>query len=217
MKTHLPGFTLFALLPLLTLIASTASAQIVYENGPINGQENAWTINFGFALGDSFVVSGTNSTIGGFAFGAWLTPGDVLQSAELSITSEVLGGTTYFDQDINFTASGCFLNSDNFQVCTETGQFTPFSLSAGTYWVNLQNAVSAGGNPVFWDQNEGVGCDSPGCPSIGSEGAPGTIPSEAFSVLGTSGGGGTTPEPGSLLLFASGIVASATVLRRKLS
>ena len=26
------------------------------------------------------------------------------------------------------------------------------------YWLNLQNATSAGGDPVYWDENSGVGC-----------------------------------------------------------
>lgn len=212
-------FSLVVLFPLL-LIASAASAQTLYENGPINGEVDAWTINEGFALGDTFFISNPSSTVTGLAFGVWLIPGDVLQSAEVTITSEVLGGTTYFDQDISFTASGCFMNTFNYQVCTETGMFSGPTLNSGTYWVNLQNAITADGNPAYWDQNEGIGCNSPGCPSIGSEGGimDATIPSEAFSILGTSSGTGTgsTPEPGSLVLFASGLVASVTLLRRKL-
>ena len=205
-----------ALLSLLLVAGSPAAAQVLYENGPINGEDTAWTINFGFELGDTFFLS-NNSTITGFSFGVWLTPGDVLQSAEVSITSEVLGGTVYFDQQVNFTASGCFLNNVSFQVCTETTAFNGPTLQSGTYWVNMGNAVTADGDPAFWDQNEGVGCHSPGCPSIGSEGIPGTIPSEAFSILGNSNGTGTTPEPGSLMLFATGALSTAMFLRRKLS
>lgn len=210
---------MFALAALLLLVALSASAQTLYENGPINGQVNAWTINEGFSLGDTFFLPNPTSTVTGLAFGVWLTPGDTLQSAEVSITSDVLGGTTYFDQNVTFTSSGCFLNNLNFQVCTETGLFNGPTLNGGTYWVNLQNAITAGGNPAYWDQNDGVGCHSQGCPSDASNGGimGATIPSESFSVLGTSGGGGTTPEPGSLVLFASGVMASATLLRRKLS
>lgn len=215
-KTRVCLLVLVALL----LITTAASAQTLYENGPINGQVNAWTINEGFSLGDTFFLSNPTSTVTGLAFGVWLTPGDVLQSAEVSITSDVLGGTTYFDQDVTFTASGCFENTFNYQVCTETGMFNGPTLNSGTYWVNLQNAITTDGNPAYWDQNEGVGCNSPGCPSIASNGSilDATIPSESFSVLGTSSGTGTgtTPEPGSLLLFASGTVGTITLLRRKL-
>ncbi len=214
-KTRFPLVVLFCL---LLLIAVTASAQTLYENGPINGQVDAWTINEGFALGNTFFLSNPTSTVTGLAFGVWLTPGDTLESAEVSITSDVLGGTTYFDQDVSFTASGCFQNNFNYQVCTETGLFNGPTLSSGTYWVNLQNAITAGGNPAYWDQNAGVGCHSQGCPSIASNGGimDATLPSEAFSVLGTAGGGGSSPEPGSLVLFGSGVAASVTLLRRKL-
>jgi hypothetical protein len=205
---------MFALLPLALTLASPA--QTLYENGPINGEVDAWTINFGFEIGDSFTISGGNSTVGGLSFGAWLTPGDTLESAEVSITENPLGGTVYFDQVVNFTQSGCFLNNYAYDVCTERGTFNGPALNNGTYWVNLQNAVTTDGDPVYWDENSGVGCHSPGCPSEGNLGGfEGSIPSEAFTILGTAGTG-STPEPGSLLLFASGLVSTAAFLRRRL-
>ena len=39
------------------------------------------------------------------------------------------------------------------------------------------------------------------------------LPSEAFTI---TGGTGTTPEPSSIMLFGSGILGLAGVLRRKL-
>jgi len=75
------------------------------------------------------------------------------------------------------------------------------------------------GDPVFWDQNYGKGCggsDGKGanCPSMASESAIGTIYSESFTITGS--GTGTTPESSSIMLFASGILGLAGVLRRKL-
>src|SRR5579871_371739 len=202
------------LLALCFFVALTASAQTLYENGPINGETDAWTINFGFVVPDSFTISTGSSTITGLSFGAWLSPGDLLQSVEVAITSEPLGGTTYFDQHVSFTQSGCFVNNYGFDVCTETGSFNGPTLNDGTYWVNLENAVSSMGNPVYWDENSGIGCHSPGCPSQAGGGL-GSIPSEAFSILGTSSGTGTVPEPGRLLLFAGGLLASAGLFRRR--
>jgi hypothetical protein len=87
----------------------------------------------------------------------------------------------------------------------------------GMYWLELQNAVDTQGNPVFWDQNSGVGCHSPGCPSEAGENFE-SIPSEAFSLLGTSSASTSTsvPEPSSLMLFASGVLGLGGLLRRKL-
>ncbi|HZP24476.1 MAG TPA: PEP-CTERM sorting domain-containing protein [Terriglobales bacterium] len=205
---------LLAAICLLLLLSLPAAAQVLYENGPINGQTDAWTINFGFVVPDTFTISGS-STITGLAFGAWLSAGDVLQSVEVSITSEPFGGTTYFDQQVNFTQSGCFVNNYGFDVCTETGSFNGPTLNNGTYWVNLENAISSMGDPVYWDENSGIGCHSPGCPSQAGGGI-GSIPSETFSILGTSSGTGSVPEPGSLVLFAGGLLTSVGFFRRRM-
>jgi len=214
MKTCFSLVTVVTLLWLLLNIASPASAQTLYENGPINGEMLGWTINLGFFVADSFTIANSNSTISGFSFGAWLLPGDVLESAEVSISTEPYGGTSYFDGTVNFTASGCFENFQGFNVCTETGTFNGPTLSAGTYWLELSNAVTVEGNPVYWDENNGVGCHSLGCPSTALDSSDGTIPSEAFSMLGSQSGTGTTPEPISLVLFASGALGVVEWIRR---
>jgi hypothetical protein len=205
-----------AALPLAFMTTSPAAAQTLYENGPINGETDAWTINNGFVIADTFTISGGSSTVGGLSIGAWLTPGDVLESAEVSITEFPISGTVYFDQVVNFTQSGCFLNNYSYDVCTETSSFNGPTLNNGTYWVNLQNAVTSDGDPVYWDENSGIGCHSVGCPSEADNGGLGTLSSEAFTILGTATGTGSTPEPGSLLLFGGGLVVSFGFVRRKL-
>jgi hypothetical protein len=72
-----------------------------------------------------------------------------LESAEVSITSSELGGTSYFDQTVNFTQSGCVANQLGFNVCTESAVFSGPSLNAGTYWLNLQNASVSTGDPIY--------------------------------------------------------------------
>jgi hypothetical protein len=189
-----------------------AEAGTVYEDGPINGTVDAWTINFGFIVGDTFTVSAGTSTITGFSFGAWLSPGDVLETVQLTIESQPFG-TIYFDQVVSFTASGCVLNQYGYNVCEETASFAGPTLDNGTYWALLQNAVVNTGNPVYWDENSGIGCHSPGCPSD-TYVEEGTIPAESFTVLG--GPVGTTPEPRTIVLFGSGVVVLVGVLRRNL-
>lgn len=199
-------------LALITLLvgATFALAQNdIYDDGPTDGQDLGWTINFGFAVSNTFVVS-TPSTINGLTFAAWLFPGDILETADVSITSSEFGGTTYFDQTVGFTASGCFQNTIGYNVCNETASFSGFNLNPGTYWLNLENAIVDTGEPVYWDENGG--------PSEASNNSVDTLPAESFTMLGRQGSGtGTTPEPSSIVLLGSGILGLAGVLRRKLS
>jgi hypothetical protein len=202
----------FPWVSLLCLVLSVipAIAQVdLYNDGPTDGQDIGWTINFGFAVSDSFTLS-NNSIVNGLTFAAWLFPGDVLETTEVSITSSEFGGTTYFDQTVSFSASGCFTNRFGYNVCDESGTFSGVALNAGTYWVNLQDGVVNTGDPVYWDANNG--------PSRSSASSIGSITSESFTVLGssTSTGTGSTPEPGSLVLFGSGILGVGVLLRRKL-
>jgi uncharacterized repeat protein (TIGR03803 family) len=150
----------------------------VYDNGPTNGNTDAWTINFGYIVSDSFPVGTDNSSVTGMSFAAWLYPGDTVTSVEVSITSSENGGTSYFDQVVNFTQGTCTNNEYGYNVCNETASFSGPTLNTGTYWVNLQNATVTSGDPVYWDENSG--------PSLAYESSLGTIPSESFTILGGS-------------------------------
>lgn len=209
MKLRIPPLSLL----LLSLMALPAMANTVYDNGPINGTTDAWTINFGFVVSNTFTVGAGGDRVDELAFGAWLFPGDVLLNAEVSITDAEFGGNTFFDGVVNFTQGNCTGNQYGFIVCTEAGSFPETNLAAGTYWLNLQNASVNTGDPVYWDENSGA--------SQASENSVGTVPSEAFTVLNggdtvtTTTGTTTIPEPSSLMLFGSGILAVADFLRRK--
>ena len=51
-----------------------------YENGPINGNVDAWTINFGFTVSDSYLAAGTS--VNGFEFGVRELPGDRMNGVD---------------------------------------------------------------------------------------------------------------------------------------
>jgi hypothetical protein len=200
----LPVIALLALLA-LSLASLPAAAQEIYDNGPINGNTDAWTINFGYAVSDSFTVGAGGATITGLSFGFWELGQTDLDSVDVAITSSEFGGTTYFDGTVNFTYSGCSTNQNGYYVCIGTGNFNGPTLAGGTYWLTLENACCDDGG-IFWDENSG--------PSSASESSVGTIPSESFTMYGNTTTG-TTPEPGSLALFGSGVSGIAAILRRR--
>src|SRR5271166_3754481 len=206
MKTHI------ALLIILCLVlAAPALAQWSYENGPINGNVDAWTINFGYTVSDSYVAAG--ASVNGFAFGARELPGDMMTSVDWVLStgpcSNPQGGCgTILGSG---TASGSnltdkFLSHNGFGFDIDLIAVSNLNVpeTSGTeYWLTLENAmVPNNGDPVYWDQNSGIGCMSKGCPSTAYESAVGTVPSESFTI---TGGSGTTPEPGSFILLISGI------------
>lgn len=205
----------------LLVAAVPSSAQVLYDDGPINGTTDAWTINFGFVIGDSFTLL-NNSTVGGFNFGVWEYPGDVLTSVDWSITQYPVSGMVYGSGTAsgkNLTDQFISLNQYGYDIDQISVTGLNVALSSGTYWLNLQNAVVPSGDPVYWDENSGAGCKGDdgmggGCPSQASGGGVGSDPAESFDITGT--GGGTTPEPGSFLLLASGILGMGGWLRRKL-
>ena len=212
MRIYIASLTVVCLL----LLIMPASAQVLYENGPVNGYMYAWTINFGYVVSDTFSLY-DSAQVQQVDFWTWLINPNGFVSVGISVTSQENGGTVFFNQQVNTTVSGCFYNGYGYMVCEATAELKGLQLEAGSYWLNLQNANDGDQAPVYWDENSGIGCQSPGCPSAASESAVGTIPSESFTIGGCYRGQcEQTPEPYSILLFASG-VAGLSGLWRKLS
>jgi hypothetical protein len=146
--------------------------------------------------------------------------------------TEVVTGPFYVytgAQDGNFYSVLGPVGSDG--TLSETLTTTPGAQYTFSFWMN-----SVGDNPsdfsAFWDGTIGISENNPNTGGVWQE--------FSFAVVGTgsdtiefsfrddpayialdnvsvSPGGSTTPEPGSLLLFGSGIVGLAGMLRRKLS
>ena len=193
----------------ICIFALPAIAQSdLYDNGPINGTINAFTINFGFAVSDTFTLASA-STVTGLSFGAWVEPGDILQSAEVSITSNEFGGTSVLRPEGQLHAERLRGQPVRPQRLHRDQQ--RLLRSQPECWnvlVDSPEAASTLGHPVYWDDNNG--------PSSASINTIGTLPSESFTVLGTGSTTSSTPEPTSILLFGSGVIGVGALLRRKL-
>ncbi len=58
----------------LTLAALPASAQVLYDNGPINGNSNGWGIGAGDTVSDSINLNSSRSNVYGISSGCGNPP-----------------------------------------------------------------------------------------------------------------------------------------------
>src|ERR1035441_8290433 len=196
-----------SLLTVCCLMLAVAPAMAdTYSNGAYNGTNDGWTINFGFTVSDSFTLS--SGAVSAFHFVYWdASASDLLTTADLQL------GTTSFGGSATTVAfSNTFLGTNQFGYnlyqADASGLSIPWAGGAG--YATLGNACSTSGcslnTPIYWDENSG--------PSTAYENTIGSIPSEAFTI---TNGPSSTPEPSSIMLFGSGILGLAGVLRRKLT
>ena len=82
-----------SLLTILCLMLAVAPAMAdTYSNGAFNGTNDAWTINFGFTVSDSFTLSG--NPVNAFHFVYWdASASDLLTTADLQVGATSFGGS----------------------------------------------------------------------------------------------------------------------------
>ena len=183
------------------------------------GQTDAWTINYGYAVSDSFTVS-SPGTMTNDGIASWQYPGDFMTGVSWAVgtapdTANIASGTSATTDYFFFT------NYWGYDIYVDRFNTGAVSLHPGpTYWLTLYNATTSYGYPAYWDINSG--------PSAAWESAIGYITpdicisyyppnggtcSDAFDISGSQR---TIPEPGSLLLFGSGLLGLGGVIRRRL-
>jgi hypothetical protein len=208
MKTRTALLALLTILCLMLAVAP-ALANTVYDNGPYNGTADAWTINFGFAVSDSFTLSAGN--VDTFHFVYWdASSSDLLTTADLQLGTTSFGGST---TTVAFSNTFLGTNQYGYNLYQADASLLSVPWAGGAGFATLGNACSTSGcsvsNPIYWDENSG--------PSTAYENTIGSIPSEAFTLTGSSGPPpGDTPDASSIMLFGSGIFGLVAVLRRKL-
>jgi len=218
-KSAILAVSILGLVGALAAVPASAGPVVLYDNATVlSGTYDAWPINQGFSVSDSFTLS-SSSTVGGADFNVWLSPGDTLSSVFFSIGTEPLylgGGTNEEEGTAYPTARFIEVNSDGYDIDEESFSINSLPLVAGTYWFSLQNAVAVSGNPlIYWDMSNGpsVAYVSTHGNTNGYAGVVGTN-SDTFQILGTSAA--VTPEPSSFLLLGSGLLGLAGLIKRKL-
>jgi hypothetical protein len=211
--------TLFLLSAALLIVPAHAQDPgVLYDNGlPCPGYcHDAWQISGIYFVTDSLVVN-TNVKVTGFDFWTWEYPGDRVLRVQWTISSDPFGGTVY--------ASGLTLTHDmllglneyGFDIDKVTVNGLAVDLPPGTYWITLQHATDALHDPVYWDENSGEDCHSPGCPSSAFDNQVGTIPSESFDIRGEQRPGSDDQKnssPTSGLFWGPVLIGMAATLRR---
>jgi PEP-CTERM motif len=219
--------TLFLTILCLALSAP-AFAGTIFSEGPLDGNDNAFFITGpnnanivgsfqDISNGFTAAISGTPNNLD---FGLWIGSGITPTTVDYEI------GTTAFGTDLGSgtvalngsNSTFLFTNGIGFDIYNINIPVTSGAMTAGNmYWLSLSNANDAiNSGTEAWDiPNGGLGG-----PAICNFRQSGTnfgncgLGGETFTL---TSGVNTTPEPGSIMLFGSGILGLAGVLRRKIN
>jgi hypothetical protein len=106
------------------------------------------------------------------------------------------------------------LNPSGWPIGVDSISTGPIKLAAGVvYYLVLQNAVVANGDPVYWDETDGPSSAwGSALGNLQNYNHPNTTGSESFQILGSSGGN-QVPEPAAWALLLVGFAGLGAMLR----
>ena len=194
---------------------------VLYSNvGPSSGDKTGWAVSDGFAVTDSFKLIG-DSQISSATFDLWVNSSNSVTSFDWAITSTPLSSALASGNSTNFSSTpvtSALAASEHQQIEQITINIPALSLSAGTYWLQLENVATALPGGAYWDESDGISQDEQKWLSSGFPGM--SLPgSETFQIEGTvnssSGSPSAVPEPSTYFLFGSGLTGLACLIRRK--
>ncbi|WP_426173188.1 PEP-CTERM sorting domain-containing protein [Massilia sp. TWR1-2-2] len=197
------------------VIAVSASAAIIYENGSLNGTYLAQSISPPQTVSNSFTISSATQ-VTGVTLGLWTLRGTLPATLDYSF------GTSAFAADL---PGGSTLLTNVFAF--NNGQFDVYlssfavnlTVGAGEYWLTLGNGRNNANAEIFWDTN----FDGLSRAQYRNDVDAGPLENSQYFQL--TGGAATdpgpgpnpqpVPEPGSLMLSAAGMIGVAASRRRR--
>ncbi len=196
---------------------SSAKADVLYDNGPVNGTVSAWTIDT-YSVADTFTLT-SQSTLTGLNFSLWNFAGDATTAVDWTILSSLsgplLGSPLASGIQAPVTQTPDFINSYGYAINNDSIALPNISLAAGTYWIELQNAANTSGNVAYWDMNGGPSTVWENQLGYNPTGYGGDLrnASNTFQIIGS---GSSVPEPASILLLAIGMIGLASLRKTRI-